>query len=37
MMYFELIKNILLADSSKQVPIRLITASWAQERLIPTL
>ena len=36
MMYFEFMKNFLLADSGEQMPVRLITASWAQKRLIPT-
>ena len=36
MMYFEFMKNFLLADYAEQMPVRLITASWAQERLIPT-
>ena len=36
MMYFEFMKNFLLADSGEQMPVRLISASWAQKRLIPT-
>ena len=36
MMYFKHMKNFLLADYGEQMPIRLITASWAQERLITT-
>ena len=36
MMYFEFVKNFLLADSGEQMPVRLISASWAQNRLIPT-
>ena len=36
MMYVELMKNILLAHSSELLAVRLISASWAQKRLIPT-
>ena len=36
MMYVEFMKNFLLADSSEPLAIRLILASWAQKRLIPT-
>ena len=36
MMYLEFIKNIPLADSSELLTVRLILASWAQKRLIPT-
>ena len=36
MMYVELMKNFLLADSSEMVAVRLILVSWAQKRLIPT-
>ena len=36
MMYFEFMKNFLLADSGEQMPVRLISASWARKRLIPT-
>ena len=32
MMYVEFMKNFLLADSGEQMPVRLITASWAQKR-----
>ena len=32
MMYVEFMKNFLLADSSQVMRIRLISASWAQER-----
>ena len=35
-MYFEFMKNFLLADSGEQMPVRLISASWAQKRSIPT-
>ena len=35
MMYFEFVKNFLLAESGEQMPVRLISASWAQKRLIP--
>ena len=37
MMYVEFMKNFLLADLSEVMGIRLISASWAQKRLIPTL
>ena len=36
MMYVEFMKNILLADFSELLAVRLILASWAQKRLIPT-
>ena len=36
MMYVEFMKNFLLADSGEQMPVRLISASWAQKRFIPT-
>ena len=36
MMYFEFVKNFLLADSSELMAVRLISASWAQKRLNPT-
>ena len=36
MMYVEFMKNFLLADSSELLAVRLILASWAQKRLIPT-
>ena len=36
MMYVELMKNFLLADSSELLAVRLISASWAQKGLIPT-
>ena len=36
MMYFEFMKNFLLADSGEQMPVRLISDSSAQKRLIPT-
>ena len=36
MIYVEFMKNSLLADSGEQMPVRLISASWAQKRLIPT-
>ena len=36
MIYVELMKNFLLADSSELMAVRLISASWAQKRLIPT-
>ena len=37
MMYVEFMKNFLLADSSELLAVWLISASWAQKRLIPTL
>ena len=36
MMYVEFMKNFLLADSSELIAFRLISASSAQKRLIPT-
>ena len=36
MMYVEFMKNFLLADLSEVMGIRLISACWAQKRLIPT-
>ena len=36
MMFVDFMKNSLLADSGEQIPVRLISASWAQKRLIPT-
>ena len=36
MIYVELMKNFLLVDPSELFAVRLILASWAQERLIPT-
>ena len=37
MVYVEFMKNFFLADSSELMGVRLISASWAQKRLIPTL
>ena len=37
MMYLEFIKNFFLADSRELMGVRVILASWAQKRLIPTL
>ena len=37
MMYDEFMKNFLLDDSSELLGVRLISASGAQKRLIPTL
>ena len=37
MMYVELIKNFLLADSTGVLAAILIVASWAQKQVIPTL
>ena len=36
MMNVEFMKNFLLADSSELMAFRLISASLAQKRLIPT-
>ena len=36
MMYVQFMKNFLLADSCELMAVRLISASWAQKRLIPT-
>ena len=36
MMYVEFMKNFLLADSNELLSVRLILASWAKKRLIPT-
>ena len=36
-MYVEFMKNFFLADSCELLSVRLIFASWAQKRLIPTL
>ena len=36
LMYVDLMKNFLLADSSELMAVRLISAAWAQKRLIPT-
>ena len=36
MMYVGFMKNFLLADSSELLAVRLISATWAQKRLIPT-
>ena len=37
MMYFEFMKNFVLADSSELMTVRLILATWAQKQVIPTL
>ena len=37
MMYVEIIKKIFLVDSSELMVVRLISASWAQKRLIPAI
>ena len=37
MMYVEFMKYFLLADSSELMAVRLISASWAQKQVIPTL
>ena len=36
-MYVEFMRNFFQADSSELMGVRLISASWAQKRLIPTL
>ena len=36
MLYVEFMKNFLLADSGEQMTVKLISASWAQKRFIPT-
>ena len=36
MMYVEFMKNFLLANSRERMPFKLIVASWAQKRSIPT-
>ena len=36
MMYVEFMKNFLLPDSSELMAVSLISAFWAQKRLIPT-
>ena len=36
MMYVEFMKNFSLTDSSELMTVRLISASWAQKRFIPT-
>ena len=37
MIYVEFMKNFLLDDSGELFAVWLISASWAQKRLIPTL
>ena len=36
MMYVEFMKNFFLTDSGEQMPVWLISASWAEKRLIPS-
>ena len=36
MMYFEFMKNFFPTDFNEQMAVGLISASWAQKRLIPT-
>ena len=36
MMYVEFVKKIFLPDSSELMAVKLISASWAEKRLIPT-
>ena len=35
-MYVEFMKNFFLTDSNELMGVRVIFASWAQKRLIPT-
>ena len=35
-MYVEFMNNFSLADSNEMMAVRLISASWAQKRSIPT-
>ena len=35
-MYVQFMKKFVLSDSSEQMAVRVISASWAQKRLIPT-
>ena len=35
-MYVEFMKNFLVAESSEQMAVRVISVSWAEKRLIPT-
>ena len=35
-MYLEFMKSFFLSDSSELMGVRVISASWAQKRLIPT-
>ena len=37
MMYVEIMKNFLLADSNDLMAVRLNMESWAQKQVIPTL
>ena len=37
MMYVEFMTNVLLADSSVVLAVRLILSYWAQKQMIPTL
>ena len=36
MMYVEFIKKFFVADSTELMCVRVISASWAEKRLIPT-
>ena len=36
MIYVGIIKNFFLADSSELMGVRVISASWAEKRLIAT-
>ena len=35
-MYVAFMKNFFLADSSELMDVKVISASWAQKRFIPT-
>ena len=35
MMYVEFMKNFLLVDCGDKMPVKLISASWVQKRVIP--
>ena len=37
MVHVEFMKNFPVADSSEVLAVLLISASWAQKRLIPTI
>ena len=37
MIYVEFMKDVVLADSSEVMAVRLILGSWAQKQVIPTL
>ena len=37
MMYVEFMKNFILVGSSELIAVKVISASWEQKRLNPTL